>query len=71
MPPHPPPWCNPRKGRDKILPSGNLGYRVVVPDFIGFGKSDKYTNANNYTHELHMASIRLLLDHLGLRDPIQ
>ena len=23
-PPHPPPWHNPRKGRDQILPSGNL-----------------------------------------------
>ena len=22
-PPHPPPWRNPRKGRDQILPSGN------------------------------------------------
>ena len=25
-PPHPPPWRNPRKGRDQILPSGNLVY---------------------------------------------
>ena len=24
-PPCPPPWRNPRKGRDQILPSGNLG----------------------------------------------
>ena len=24
-PPRPPPWRNPRKGRDQILPSGNLG----------------------------------------------
>ena len=24
-PPHPPPWRNPRKGRDPILPSGNTG----------------------------------------------
>ena len=24
-PPHPPPWRNPRKGRDQILLSGNLG----------------------------------------------
>ena len=23
-PPRPPPWCNPRKGRDQILPSGKL-----------------------------------------------
>ena len=25
MPPRSPPWRNPRKGRDQILPSGNLG----------------------------------------------
>ena len=24
-PPRPPPWRNPRKGRNQILPSGNLG----------------------------------------------
>ena len=24
VPPRPPPWHNPRKGRDQILPSGNL-----------------------------------------------
>ena len=23
--PRPPPWCNPRKGRDQIMPSGNIG----------------------------------------------
>ena len=29
-PPRPPPWHNPRKGRDQILPSGNLAlYRVA------------------------------------------
>ena len=26
-PPRPPPWHNPRKGRDQILPSGNLDAR--------------------------------------------
>ena len=28
-PPTPPPWRNPRKGRDQILPSGNLGHGTV------------------------------------------
>ena len=27
-PPHPPAWHNPRKGRDQILPSGNLVYNL-------------------------------------------
>ena len=46
------------------------GYRVIVPDFIGFGKSDKYTSAENYTHELHTGTVRLLLDHLGIRSNV-
>ena len=29
-PPRPLPWRNPRKGRDQILPSGNLGWRHVL-----------------------------------------
>ena len=44
------------------------GYRVIVPDFIGFGKSDKYTSPENYTHELHCLVLRKLLDHLSVRD---
>ena len=44
------------------------GYRVVVPDFIGFGKSDKFTSPESYSHDLHCMTLRLLLDHLRLRD---
>lgn len=44
------------------------GYRVVVPDFIGFGKSDKYTDPSLYTHELHCLVLRNLLDHLRLTE---
>jgi len=40
------------------------GYRVIAPDFIGFGKSDKYTHPERYTHDLHTLTLRLLLDHL-------
>lgn len=40
------------------------GYRVIAPDFIGFGKSDKYTMLEEYTHALHTMTVRLLLDHL-------
>ena len=31
-PPRPPPWRNPRKGRDQILPSGNLVFDEYFPD---------------------------------------
>lgn len=44
------------------------GYRVVAPDFIGFGKSDKYTHPDAYSHSLHKLTIRLLIDHLKLKN---
>ena len=51
----------------KMVPTlVQAGYRVVIPDFIGFGKSDKYTSPANYTHELHTASLRMLIDYLKL-----
>ena len=34
----------------------------------GFGKSDKYTNPDNYTHELHTLVLRKLLDHLDIKE---
>ena len=41
VPPRPPPWRNPRKGRDQILPSGNLGIRfrfgLVLHNNVGGG----------------------------------
>ena len=30
VPPRPPPWHNPRKGRDQILPSGNLANSYAI-----------------------------------------
>jgi len=51
----------------KMIPGlVGAGYRVIVPDFIGFGKSDKYTNPDNYTHEMHCFVLRKLLDHLNI-----
>ena len=32
----------------------------------GFGKSDKYTDAENYTHELHTFAVKHLMNELGL-----
>ena len=46
----------------------NAGYRVIAPDFIGFGKSDKYSSMDNYTHEMHMTSLRQLIEALELKN---
>ena len=42
------------------------GYRVVVPDLIGFGRSDKFVDHRKYSVELHKSSVHQLLDDLGL-----
>ncbi len=45
------------------------GLRVVAPDLVGFGRSDKPVNRADYTYARHVAWMReALLDRLGLRD---
>jgi haloalkane dehalogenase len=44
------------------------GYRVVAPDLIGFGQSDKPTEQTDYTFARQVAWMReVLFDHLDLR----
>lgn len=43
------------------------GCRVVVPDLIGFGRSDKPTDAAAYTYSNHVAWVRDLVERLDLR----
>ncbi len=45
------------------------GHRVVVPDLIGFGRSDKPSDRIEYTFARHVEWVReLLFDHLDLHD---
>ncbi|MGY1855760.1 haloalkane dehalogenase [Modestobacter sp. SYSU DS0290] len=45
------------------------GLRVVVPDLVGFGRSDKPTELTDYTYARHVAWLRqALLDELGFTD---
>ena len=44
------------------------GRRVIAPDLIGFGKSDKPTRIADYTYARHVAWVAALLDQLSLRD---
>ncbi len=41
-------------------------YRVVAPDFIGFGRSDKFSDPGEYSYELFVGTVRALIDALGL-----
>jgi haloalkane dehalogenase len=43
------------------------GFRVVVPDLIGFGRSDKPTDPAVYTYSNHVAWARDLIERLDLR----
>ena len=44
------------------------GHRVVAPDFVGFGRSDKPTDESVYTFDFHRAMLLALIDRLDLRN---
>ncbi len=44
------------------------GHRVVCPDLVGFGRSDKPTDQGFYTYERHVESVSDHLDQLDLED---
>ncbi len=55
--------------RHMIPPLVAAGNRVIVPDLVGFGKSDKPTEQSDYSYARHVAwTSELVFDHLDLRD---
>lgn len=52
--------------RHMIGPVVERGYRVLAPDLIGFGKSDKPTDRRAYTYAAHVAWLREWLVAMGL-----
>jgi haloalkane dehalogenase/tRNA(adenine34) deaminase len=53
----------------KMIPAFRAaGVRVVAPDFLGFGKSDKPTEEAVYTFTFHRDAIMGLIERLDLRD---
>jgi haloalkane dehalogenase len=51
----------------KMLPLLAGQHRVVAPDYLGFGRSDKPTEIGSYTYDLHVDSIKALVEKLDLR----
>jgi haloalkane dehalogenase len=52
-----------------IPPLVAAGHRVIAPDLVGFGRSDKPTEQSDYTYARHVAWMRaLLFDNLDLGD---
>lgn len=44
------------------------GLRVIAPDFIGFGRSDKLPHTRDYTFQKHVDWLTAFLRHMKLRD---
>jgi len=44
------------------------GYRVVAPDLVGFGRSDKYADEAAYSYGMQVAFMQKLVARLDLRD---
>jgi haloalkane dehalogenase len=54
--------------RKVMPPLLDAGYRVIVPDHIGFGRSDKPTAMDWYTWDGHCAALHSLIETLDLQD---
>lgn len=54
--------------RTMIPPLVDAGYRVLAPDLIGFGKSDKPTRIADYSYQRHVDWVGAWMDALGLQD---
>jgi len=51
-----------------VIPELTPACRVVAPDYLGFGRSDKPLRLEDYSYDLHVASIQRLVEALDLRD---
>jgi haloalkane dehalogenase len=54
--------------RKMIPPVARAGHRVVAPDLVGFGRSDKPVRREDYTYQRHVDWMRALVEQLDLRD---
>jgi len=62
-----PSWCY--LYRKMIGPLTNAGFRVIAPDLVGFGRSDKPASRVDYTYARHVEWMRAaLFDELELSD---
>src|ERR1041384_594898 len=52
----------------KMIPILSRAHRVVAMDFIGFGRSDKFTDPEEYTFDMHRRTIASFIHKLDLRE---
>lgn len=54
--------------RHMIPPLADAGFRVIAPDLIGFGKSDKPSRKSDYSYAGHVAWMLQFIEALDLND---
>lgn len=54
--------------RNMINVAAASGFRVIAPDLIGFGKSDKYVSQEAYTYANHLVWLERLIEQLSLNN---
>ncbi|MEO8445580.1 MAG: haloalkane dehalogenase [Gammaproteobacteria bacterium] len=59
-------WCYLYRRMIPLLVAA--GFRIIAPDYIGFGRSDKLPSTEDYTFQRHIDWLLAFLDVLGLRD---
>ncbi len=52
----------------KMIPTIAEKHRAIAPDFVGFGRSDKYTEVDEYTYKMHRDTIIGFIEALDLKD---
>jgi haloalkane dehalogenase len=52
----------------KMIPPIARRYRAVAPDYVGFGRSDKWTEVEKYTFEAHYRVVEAFIEALDLRE---
>jgi len=50
----------------KMIPPLSEKYRVIAMDFIGFGRSDKYRNKEDYSFQMHKSTLKAFVENLDL-----
>ena len=56
--------------RKFIPPLVKQGKRVIAPDLVGFGKSDKFQDQSAYSYANHLEWLRSLVNALNLKDVV-
>lgn len=51
-----------------MIPVLSKQYRVIAPDFFGFGRSDKFTERDEYSFEMHMDTFKSFIGTLELNN---